>query len=344
VTDVIDGVVITFIDITERMRQEDARAKLAAIVESSQDAIISEDLDGKIDSWNRAAEQLYGYTAEEVVGQSITILYPPDRLEEASELLARIRHGDRIDRLETVRRCKDGSFVEISLTVSPIKNAEGRSIGASKIARDITERKQAEALRALLADELNHRVKNTLATVQSIAAQTLKGIADIESRQTLDARLVALSRTHDLLARDNWEGASLRELLLQELEPYRSEGGIRFAVEGPDLGLQPKAAFALGMAFHELATNAAKYGALSNTTGKLLVKWEVLRSSNARTLELQWAESGGPPVNDSGHKGFGSILLERGLSLEVDGEVQIDLDPSGLICTMQIPLPALGTR
>jgi two-component sensor histidine kinase len=98
------------------------------------------------------------------------------------------------------------------------------------------------------------------------------------------------------------------------------------------------------MAFHELATNAAKYGALSNTTGKLLVKWEVLRSSNAKTLQLQWAESGGPPVNDSGHKGFGSILLERGLSLEVDGEVQIDLDPSGLICTMQIPLPALGTR
>jgi two-component sensor histidine kinase len=128
--------------------------------------------------------------------------------------------------------------------------------------------------------------------------------------------------------------------VLQELEPYRSEEGIRFVVEGPDLGLRPKAALALGMAFYELATNAAKYGALSTPEGQVRVTWDLLRSSEARTLRLQWAETGGPPVENTGHKGFGSILLERGLSLELDGEVRLDPDPRGLVCTMQIPLPA----
>jgi two-component system, chemotaxis family, CheB/CheR fusion protein len=231
-------------------------------------------------------------------------------------------------------------LVNVSLTVSPIKEGGGRIVGASEIVQDITERKHAEDIRALMADELNHRVKNTLATVQSIAAQSLKGTIDGQGREAFDARLVALSRTHDLLARDNWEGASLRELLLQELEPYRSEEGLRFVAEGPDLGLRPKAALALGMAFHELATNAAKYGALSRPEGQVRVTWELLRSAEARTLRLQWTETGGPLVENTGRKGFGSILLERGLSLELDGEVRIDPDPSGIVCTMQIPLPA----
>jgi two-component sensor histidine kinase len=143
-----------------------------------------------------------------------------------------------------------------------------------------------------MADELNHRVKNTLATVQSIAAQSLKGTTDEQALEAFDARLIALSRAHDLLARDNWEGASLRELLLQELEPYRPEESPRFVVEGPDLGLRPKAALALGMAFHELATNAAKYGALSKPEGQVRVTWELLGFSDARTLRLQWAETG----------------------------------------------------
>jgi two-component system, chemotaxis family, CheB/CheR fusion protein len=339
VTDVIDGVVITFVDITERKRQEDARARLAAIVDSSQDAIISEDLDGIITSWNRGAEQLYGYTAQEVVGGPIAILLPPDRPDEAAELLARIRRGERIDRYETVRRRKDGSSVEVSLTVSPVRNAEGSSIGASKIARDITERKRAEALRILMADELNHRVKNTLVTVQSIAAQSLKGVSDVGSRETLDARLVALSRTHDLLARGIWEGASLRDLLLQELEPYRSEEDARFVAEGPDFALRPNAALALGMAFHELATNAAKYGSLSTPAGRVCVTWDILRRSEPSVLRLKWAETGGPLVEKVEHKGFGSVLIVRGLALELDGKAELDFDPSGLVCTIEIPLP-----
>jgi two-component system CheB/CheR fusion protein len=342
VNDVIAGAVITFVDISERKRYEEERAQLAAIVDSSNDAIISKDLNGIIVTWNRGAERLFGYTAEEVVGKPITMLYSPDRFDEASGILARIRRGERIDHYETIRRRKDGSSVDISLTVSPVKDAEGRIIGASKIAQDITERRHSEDLRALMMDELNHRVKNTLATVQSIAAQSLKGISDIESRETFDARLVSLSWTHDLLARDSWEGASLRDLLLQELEPYRAEDGTRFAVEGPDFGLRPKAALALGLAFHELATNAAKYGALSTPQGQVRVTWDVANASAPGALRLKWAETGGPSVNNTAHKGFGSILIERGLALELDAKAELDFDPGGLVCTIEIPLGGEG--
>jgi two-component system, chemotaxis family, CheB/CheR fusion protein len=175
VNGVISGVVITFVDITERKRYEAERARLAAIVDSSNDAIISNDLNGIITSWNLAAEELFRYTADEVVGKPVTILYPPERLAESSEIIDYVRGGERIDHYETVRRRKDGSFFDVSLTVSPIKDGRGQIVGASKIVQDITERKHVDDLRALMADELNHRVKNTLATVQSIAAQSLKG-------------------------------------------------------------------------------------------------------------------------------------------------------------------------
>jgi two-component sensor histidine kinase len=201
------------------------------------------------------------------------------------------------------------------------------------------ERRQVELRQQLLIDELNHRVKNTLATVQSIAAHTLTAPSDVESRRTFDARLIALSRTHDLLARGSWEGASLRELLLQELDPFQSVDGTRFVVEGPDIELRPKAVLALGLAFHELAANAAKYGALSTRGGQVRVAWGVQEASKPGALRLRWAETGGPRVEKTGHKGFGLILIERGLSLELDGEIALDLHPEGLVCAMKIPLP-----
>ena len=326
-------------DVSERRQHEEERARLAAIVDSSEDAIISTDLDGTIVTWNRSATRLFGYAAEEIIGKPSTSLYPPDRLNEMSDMLAHIRRGQRIDHYQTLPRHKDGTLMNVSLTVSPIRNDKQRIIGASKIARDDTERTHADQLRSLMVDELNHRVKNTLATVQSIAAQSLKIGSDAQSRETFDARLVALSRTHDLLARRSWERVSLRDLLLQELEPYQSEEGTRFAVAGPDFALSSKAALALGMAFHELATNAAKYGALSGPEGQVRVSWKVVSASEPKALQLEWTESGGPPVQRAGHKGFGSILIERGLSLELDGKVALDFDPGGLICTIEITLP-----
>jgi two-component sensor histidine kinase len=136
----------------------------------------------------------------------------------------------------------------------------------------------------------------------------------------------------------------LRDVLLQELEPYRSNDGERFVIEGLDFELGPKAALALGMAFHELATNAAKYGALSKPTGQVRVTWNYLRSSPPTVLRLRWVESGGPPVAKTGHKGFGSTVIERGLSLELDGEVRLDFEPGGVVCMIDIPLDLANIR
>jgi len=344
VDNVIAGVVITFTDITERKRREEERGRLAAIVDSSQDAIIGHSLEGMITSWNAGAEQIFGYTAKEVVGKPLSVLLPEHQFDGVPHILGKLARGERVEDFEIRRTTKYGKSIDISMTISPVRNERGVMIGASTVGRDIRERKHADDLRALMINELNHRVKNTLATVQSIAAQSLKEASDVESRENFDARLVALSRTHDLLARESWERASLRDVLLQELEPYRSNERARFVIEGPDFELWPKAALALGMAFHELATNAAKYGALSKPTGQVRVMWDFLRSSEPTALRLRWAETGGPPVKKTGHKGFGSTVIERGLSLELDGEIRLDLDPGGVICTIEIPLPDAGNQ
>jgi two-component system CheB/CheR fusion protein len=341
--DVIAGVVITFVDVSERKRHQEERGMLAAIVDSSQDAIIGHSLDGGITSWNAGAERIFGYSAQEAIGQPLSILLPEQQADEVPRILERLTRGDSIKHFSILRLTKASKQIYMSMTVSPIRSESGAMIGASTIARDITERKHADDMRALMVNELNHRVKNTLATVQSIAAQSLKGVLDAASRETFDARLVALSRTHDLLARDSWEGASLRQVVLQELEPYGSED--RFVIEGPDFELRDKMAVALGMALHELATNAAKYGALSKPTGQVRVTWELVRSSEPSALRLRWRETGGPAVQGPQRKGFGSTVIERGLALELDAKVGIDLDPKGLICDIEIPLgdgPAQG--
>jgi PAS domain S-box-containing protein len=327
------GAVNMLIDITERKTAESERGYLAAIVESSDDAIISKGLDGNIRSWNRGAEAMFGYAAEEVIGRHITLLLPPDRLAEEDEIIGRLRRGERIDHLETVRRGKDGREIDVSLTISPVRDAEGRVVGASKIARDITDRKRAEQRDKLLLAELNHRVKNTLATVQSIAARSFRdGAADAYAMGAFEGRLLALSKTHDLLTKGWWEGAMLRDLVHNELSPYGGEGA-RFSVEGPDLRLEPDAALALGMAFHELATNAAKYGAFAKPSGKVRVVWEVAAASERR-LQLRWTESGGPPVEEPGRQGFGSQLIGRGLAHQLDGEVQLHYESSGVVYTL----------
>ena len=193
------GAVNTLIEITERRGAEVLGRRLASIVESSEDAIVSKDLDGIIVSWNRGAERLFGYTAEEAIGNPITMLIPLDRPDEESAILARIRRGERVDHYDTVRRRKDGSLVEISLTVSPVRDAQGRIIGASKIARDITERKRAQEQQRLLLREMNHRVKNLFTLAGGIVALSMRSARTVqELAEAVRARLGALSRAHDL--------------------------------------------------------------------------------------------------------------------------------------------------
>ncbi|MET3667972.1 HWE histidine kinase domain-containing protein [Caulobacter sp. 1776] len=205
------------------------------------------------------------------------------------------------------------------------------------VSLDITERKRAEERQKLLVNELNHRVKNSLATVQSIAAQTLRSSASPEFfREAFETRLIALSQTHDLLTRESWAGASLREVFDVELHAMAGEDRVAFAYDA-DVRLNPKAAVALGMGIHELTTNASKYGALSAPGGRVAVGW----TAEDGLLRLTWTESGGPPVTPPARRGFGARLLERGLAAELSGGVELTYDASGLVCHMALPLRAL---
>jgi PAS domain S-box-containing protein len=321
-----------------REREEEVRNRLAAIVESSQDAIISKDLTATIKSWNAGAERVFGYTADEAVGQSILLLIPPDRHDEEKEIIGRIQRGERIEHYETVRVRKDGSLVDLSLSVSPIRDASGKVVGASKIARDITERRRADEHRTLLINELNHRVKNTLATVQSIAMQTLRTTdRSADARVLFEARLSALSRAHDVLTSENWSGAGLLDIVRRTLAPFQSlDRHIKF--DGPPARLSPKQALAIAMTIHELATNAAKYGALSTRDGEVTVAWHIDAAKFPASIRLTWTEKKGPPVAIPARKGFGSRMIQLHLAAELGGDASLEFEPTGVVCTIVTPL------
>jgi PAS domain S-box-containing protein len=201
------------------------------------------------------------------------------------------------------------------------------------------ERARSDARQRLLINELNHRVKNTLATVQSIAAQSLKAEHPKAAHDAFEARLFALSKTHDVLTRENWEGANLHDIIEEAMAPYRRDQVERFRIDGVALQVPPRIALSLAMAMHELSTNAAKYGAFSTDIGRVTVCWDVAETADGKHIALRWLEEGGPLVQAPTRKGFGSRLIERGLTRELSGEVVLDYQPSGLSCTIRFPLP-----
>jgi len=472
--------------------------QLAAIVQSSDDAIISKDLNGIIATWNRGASKLFGFEAEEVIGQPITILFPPELRDEEACILARIRRGERIEHYETVRQRKDGKRIQISLTVSPIQDATGQVVGASKIARDISSRKQAEETQAalyhftdrlfraesaddiyeaaldaiiralgcerasillfddastmrfvawrglsdgyrraveghspwvrdakdpepigisdvetseldaslkaiikaegiaavafiplatkgaligkfmayypaphefsetdmtvavtiarqlgfgiermraederqsaegareLLLNESRHRIKNTLATVQAIATQTLSQTS-AGALQTFLARLHALGEAHEVLATKNWDRAPLHEVVSRALKPFASKQDDRLVADGPMVWVPANTSLSLTLCLHELATNAVKYGALSNETGQVHVLWGVANDTERRKLHLTWQETGGPPVTAPICNGFGSLLIQA----TGEADTRIDFHPDGVRCLLDLSL------
>jgi PAS domain S-box-containing protein len=469
--------------------QSDAQ-RLAAIIESSDDSIVSVDLGGIIATWNQGAEKLFGYAPEEVIGKPVAILIPADRQDEEPRILERIRRGEHIQHYETVRLTKDRRHVSVSLSVSPIKDAGGAVIGASKIARDMTEKKRgeerqaalyqftdrlfraasptdvyeaaldailralacdrasillfdsadtmkfmawrglsdgyrraveghspwnrdaidpqaitvpdidtadldpglkttvkaegigalafiplfangelvgkfmtyyaashvftdaeldiavtiarqlgfaierlrAEQAKQLLLDESRHRIKNTLASVQAIAGQTLRHTPP-EERQSFMARLHALGEAHDLLTIDNRDQAQLSDVVGRALKPFRAHEE-RFVIQGPALAMPAKASLPLTLCLHELATNAAKYGALSNGSGRVHLAWDMVHDGGKNCLRILWRESGGPPVAPPSGKGFGSLLLESSFPAKI-GPV-LEFHPDGVCCTLEL--------
>jgi PAS domain S-box-containing protein len=309
-----------------------ATQQIASIVESSDDAIVSKSLDGIIRTWNQGAEQLFGYAAEEIVGKPVTILIPPERHDEEPKILARVGRGERIDHYETVRRRKDGSLVEISLSVSPVRAFDGKIIGASKIARDITERKRADEKISLLAREAEHRARNVLATVQAAVhlsqADTPDGL-----KTAIGGRFQALANVHTLFVQSQWKGAELHTLITQELSPYSHSGQTHLHIDGQNLLLDPDTAQTIAVSLHELATNAAKYGSLSVPDWKVHI--EAARAADG-TLSLQWTETGGPIVKQPERRGFGSRVMDAMIRNQ-SGEIRSNWRAEGLVCEMTIP-------
>jgi PAS domain S-box-containing protein len=454
------GAVNMLIDISDRQRAERVERRLAAIVESSDDGIISTDVNGVITTWNKAAELLFGYSETEAIGRPMTILVPPDRQKEIEDL-RRVHTGERVEHFETVRQRKDGSSVNVSLTVSPISESE-KIIGASKIVRDITERKRAEdALRAseaelqavlnqtpfmlvrcsrdlryrfisqayarwidrpreevlgativetigtdafntvrpyieqvlqgvpidfecerefpglgrrclnvayrpeldaggnvdgwiaslldvterkvaderqrLLLAELDHRVKNILAQVAVVASSTRQGSRSIRDFiRSLDGRIQSMAAAHTLLSESGWQNVGLGTLVRNQLAPYAT--GTNVTISGTDVVINSAETQAIARVLHELATNAAKHGALSTWNGQVSVSWDLKPNGAATNLTLLWRELGGPPVASECPSGYGTNLISNLIPHELGGTVDLAFATEGVNCRIEIPV------
>jgi PAS domain S-box-containing protein len=301
-------------------------------------AVYTTDAAGRITFFNEAAAELWGHRPE--LGKSEWCgswrLYcldgTPMRHDECP-MAVTLREGRQVLG-EAIAERPDGTRVPFAAYPKPLRDEAGLLVGAVNTLIDITHRKAEDERRRLLINELNHRIKNTLATVQSIAAHTFRDHAG-EALQSFEARLMALSNAHNLLTCENWEGAALHELLARTIAPLSGPDDGRFDISGPELRLTPQVAVALSMALHELCTNAAKYGALSGPAGRVTVRWS---RTGAGHLLLRWTEQGGPPVQPPKQRGFGSRLIERGIARELGAEVRLHFARPGVICEIDAPL------
>ena len=320
-------------EIENALRQSEEQLNLlASIVHSSDDIIVSKNLDGIISSWNKGAERAFGYTAVEAIGQPITIVIPVDRHAEEREILSRIRRGERIEHFETIRQHRNGNKIAVSLTISPVENSDGVIVGASKIARDITEQKQIRERVSMLAREAEHRSQNLLANVQAMVNLSRADSVD-ELKRSIQGRIQALANVHSLFAATRWIGAELTQIIKQEIAPYSTGAETRVGVSGPHVLLEPDVAQAIAVVIHELATNAAKYGALSANHARVDLSW----SDSDGKLDLVWVETDGPRVKRPSRSGFGSRIIGQ-MMAERKGTVDFDWRPEGVVCRIVVPL------
>ncbi|MGF1628461.1 MAG: PAS domain S-box protein [Kiloniellaceae bacterium] len=345
-----DCTIVSVHDITQRKAAALDAQRLAAIVGSSNDAILAKTLDGIITNWNDGAEHLFGYTAEEAVGKPVTMLIPEERRDEEAMILAAVRRGERVDHYDTVRQRKDGSLVHISLTVSPIKAADGTIIGASKIARDITERIEAQEQQHLLLREMSHRVKNLLALSSSIVSLSARCAASPEElAEAVKARLHALALAHDLILPDPNDADSaarnstkLHDLINTIVSPHdevTDAQGSRVSVRGTDVEVSGRSATGFALLLHEFATNAAKYGALSTAEGQI----EITCSEEAGNFVMIWKERGGPPITQEiDGEGFGSLLSRGTVEGQLRGQISREWAPEGLTLRILVPRDRLA--
>ncbi|HZG46925.1 MAG TPA: HWE histidine kinase domain-containing protein [Allosphingosinicella sp.] len=328
-----------------RRSLQETEERYRRVFEQTSDLIIIADLDQVITDCNPAAAAAVGLARDEAVGRGIAEFIAPADFERTSQKLRqKIEHGGTT-RYDVQVRSRSGEWLYWEINSGLIQDPFGAPVGLHVVGRDITERRRFEDHQRLLVNELNHRVKNTLAIVQSLAQQSFKSlVSPEEARRAFDARLTALAAAHNLLTRQSWEKASLKETLSAAIAATAGDRSSQVELRGPDLALAPQTAVSVAMAAHELCTNAIKYGALSLDAGRVSVHWEILQSGEEPRLHLEWEELGGPPVEAPKRKGFGSKLIERGLSSELRGTVKLEFLSSGVRCTLNAPLPTFGGK
>ncbi len=349
------GAVNCFLDITERKRMDDAlehsrlhaleqEQLLAATYEHAAIGIAEVAPDGRFLRVNEAVSTITGYSREHLLAHKLFAHTHPDDADADREGFRKQVSG-QLEFYSVEKRFirPEGRVIWLSVRSSPVRGADKHLHYVVRVMQDVTERKASERRQKLLIDELNHRVKNTLATVQSLASQTARGAATPAAfREGFEGRLIALSKAHDQLTTHHWENADLRELLSGSLAPYAGATPDRIVLRGEDIVLRPRAVLTLAMAFHELTTNAAKYGALSVPGGRIEIRWQPVAGDEGgrALLKIDWIEQGGPPVVEPERRGFGSKLIEGSIAAEHGGGARLDFEPTGLRCEIVIPLEA----
>jgi PAS domain S-box-containing protein len=316
---------------------KEREAKIRRLVDSNIIGIFFLTLDGQILEANEAFLSLVGYSRDDLVSGRVSWagMTPPEWQDADRQAIEQLKESGTSRPFEKEYFRKDGSRVPALIGVAMFEGSENEGVA---FVLDLTERKEAEQRQQAMVDELNHRVKNTLATVIALSAQTFRTAPSAEAFcEAFKGRLLALSQTHNLLNRSFWTGAALRDILTQELAP----DGRSYRLDGVDLKLGPVTAVTLGMAFHELATNAVKYGALSVAGGSVLVSWHMSRPGR---LHVEWQEMGGPPVSPPQRRGFGSRLIEQALASDLNGDVQLSFLSEGVRCCMDIPLDHVSVQ
>lgn len=304
--------------------------RLNGALELVSDAVYVLDRDGRYLLFNRAAEAYFGVSRELVLGREIWEAFPQGRGTPFETAVRKALDEGAESRFETASAMRPNHTVE--LRIAPLSG-----VGAMVVLSDVSGRGEADQRLQLLVNELNHRVKNSMAVVQGLARQSFAASRSLEqAREDFTGRLVAFAAAHDVITEQNWEGADLRQLIERTLAGPLLVGR-RVVLAGPLVRIPPKTALSLALALHELATNAFKYGALSNDEGQVRVTWTAAGSAGAIRLSLTWTESGGPPVAQPARRGFGVRLLERALGADLGGEVKLRFEPAGLVCEIEAP-------
>ncbi|MEP9372506.1 PAS domain S-box protein [Mesorhizobium sp. KR1-2] len=327
-----------------------ATRNLAAIVENSNDAILTQDLEGTITSWNAGAQQLFGYAADEAIGKSVTMLMSAAQHDGELSMLARIRGGERVNHYETIRRRKDGTLIHVSLTVSPVKGANGEIVGASRIVRDITERVKAQEQQRLLLREMEHRIKNVFALASSfVGLSAHRAATPAQLAEMVRERLGALARAHALSvpSMDEMYGAvgqrtTLLMLVRTILSPCLERAdNARVSVAGHDLALSSHAVTPLALVVNELMTNATKHGALHEPSGRVVVE----SAEQDGHIVLVWTERGGNTIDaPPEHFGFGTRLCQITVEKQLGGRIEWDWRQEGLTVTLTFDPARLASK